>query len=352
VWVPLCLSACTRTVVDSVEALTVNMEAEKYSFIVDWYDRQADLVRQYTLTYFVTEGSASNEISMFDPKARRNFLKRAPYPDIKLADLIIGQTVTVHARQLTVRGYVDIATKKALEEQRGAICVCTSPNAYNSFGGIITAAYESGLTLTRLRMVDNGGPCVCLELVGNQVEETWSRAAVGSGFENGRDFKVMNVGEGSAFFTDTLRYPSTATFDNCSLCVVRPSAIRAGHAGKIIDAILQGGFEVSAVQMVHFSRAEADELFEVYKGVLPYYAGIIDEMTVAPSIALEVRAVGVCEKLRALAGPLDVELAQHIRPNSLRAKYGVTNATNAVHVTDMEEDGPLESRYVFDILNV
>ena len=49
------------------------MEAEKYGFVVEWYDRQADLVREYTLTYFVRAGNLANEISMFDPKGRRNF---------------------------------------------------------------------------------------------------------------------------------------------------------------------------------------------------------------------------------------------------------------------------------------
>ena len=105
------------------------MEAEKYGFLVEWYDRQADLVREYTLTYFVRAGNLANEISMFDPKGRRNFLKRAPYPSIRLEDLTLGSTVTVHARQLTVKAYLDQSTKTKLSAQRGTLLVVTKPDA-------------------------------------------------------------------------------------------------------------------------------------------------------------------------------------------------------------------------------
>ena len=325
------------------------MEAEKYGFVVDWYDRQADLIREYTLTYFVRAGNLSNEISMFDPKARRNFLKRAPYPSVRLDDLTIGSTVTVHARQLTVKGYTDLATKEKLSAQRGSILVVTKPDAYSIVGNIISCAYLSGLSVSRLRMVDENGPTVAIELIGNNVQDTWNKASNGM-FQEGIHYDV-STGDSKGYFTDRRRYPTTATFDNCTLCVIRPTAIRNGKAGEIINEILNGGYEVSAMQMIHFNRAEAAELFEVYKGVLPYYSDILDEMTIAPSIALEVRAEGVIERMRNLAGPHDVELAQHIRPQTLRARYGSTNAANGVHVTDLAEDGTEECRYVFEILN-
>ena len=325
------------------------MEAEKYGFLVEWYDRQADLVREYTLTYFVRAGNLANEISMFDPKGRRNFLKRAPYPSIRLEDLTLGSTVTVHARQLTVKAYLDQSTKTKLSAQRGTLLVVTKPDAYGMVGNIVSCAYKSGLSVSRLRMVDDNGPTVAIELVGNNVEATWNNASSGA-FQEGIHFDV-STGDNKGYFTDRRRYPSTATFDNCTLCIVRPSAVRSGNAGEIISEVLNGGYEVSAMQMIHFNRAEAAELFEVYKGVLPYYSDILDEMTIAPSIAMEVRAEGVIERMRNLAGPHDVELAQHIRPTTLRARFGITNAANGVHVTDLAEDGVEECRYVFEILN-
>ena len=38
------------------------------------------------------------------------------------------------------------------------------------------------------------------------------------------------------------------------------------------------------------------------------------------------------------------------KPNSIRAKFGTDKVKNAVHCTDLEEDGVIESEYFFNIL--
>ncbi len=50
------------------------------------------------------------------------------------------------------------------------------------------------------------------------------------------------------------------------------------------------------------------------------------------------------------AGPLDPELGRVLRPNSLRARFGLDSVRNGVHVTDLQEDGALETSYFFTIL--
>jgi nucleoside-diphosphate kinase len=39
-----------------------------------------------------------------------------------------------------------------------------------------------------------------------------------------------------------------------------------------------------------------------------------------------------------------------LRPNSLRAKFGVSRVRNGIHCTDLQEDGQLEMSYFFNIL--
>lgn len=46
--------------------------------------------------------------------------------------------------------------------------------------------------------------------------------------------------------------------------------------------------------------------------------------------------------LRGLCGPHDPEIAKTIRPNTIRAKFGIDRVKNAVHCTDLPEDGVLE----------
>lgn len=56
------------------------------------------------------------------------------------------------------------------------------------------------------------------------------------------------------------------------------------------------------------------------------------------------------EAFRQLVGPRDPELARVLRPNTLRARFGVSRVRNAVHCTDLVEDGPLEASYFFSVL--
>ena len=62
--------------------------------------------------------------------------------------------------------------------------------------------------------------------------------------------------------------------------------------------------------------------------------------------------------MRAVAGPRDVDVAQRIRTDSLRAKYGISAATPgagraklAVHTTDLPSDGPLECETLFGMID-
>ena len=64
-------------------------------------------------------------------------------------------------------------------------------------------------------------------------------------------------------------------------------------------------------------------------------------MASGPSIVLEVRQENAVEKFRQACGPFDPEIARKLEPNTLRAKFGQDRVQNAVHCTDLAEDGKL-----------
>lgn len=45
------------------------------------------------------------------------------------------------------------------------------------------------------------------------------------------------------------------------------------------------------------------------------------------------------------------ELAKQLRPNTIRARFGVSKVQNAIHCTDLEEDTRTEIEYFFKILD-
>jgi len=320
-------------------------DAEQYGFVVEWFDRQAEIMREYQLTAFVIKREPM-EVAMYDPKSKRAFLKRMPVADLTLDDLYMGGTVALHGRQLKVKGYLDARTEQALEQGRDSFAMLILPAAFQQLGHVLSAVEGSGFRVCKLRLVNDNGPTVALEVFGTPDRSRWDQLT--QKFPPGY---VQQVSSAAPYFEDKQRFPGTSAGNNCTLCVIRPHAMKAGNAGAIVNAIFEAGFEISAAQLLHLQRIQAAELFDVYKGVLPYQSEMVDAMCAAPCLALELRCPdNVVEKFRDLCGPHDVDMAKHIRPNSLRARFGLDNAQNGVHSTDLEDDGESEVHYVFGTL--
>jgi len=322
-------------------------DSEAFKFEVVWYDQQADITRQYQLTVFQPM-QGPLEASMFDVKSKRVFLKRVPIMDLRMEDLYVGSTVTINSRQLKVRAYSDPHTSTTFEARRDSLMLLTSQNSFRQLGQIVDRIEQLGLTISRLRLVGDNGPVVAMQVIGPDAELQVQQVI--NSFQPGAVREVSPV-DGNTFFDNRQKYPSTAAGDHCTLCIIRPHALKAGNAGAIITSIMEAGFEISAATTVHLERAQAVELFEVYQNVVPYFSDLIASMTEAPCLALELRQeVDVVEEFRRLCGPYDVDMARHLRPGSLRARFGVDNARNGVHATDLEEDAEREVRYVFELL--
>ncbi|XP_059530132.1 nucleoside diphosphate kinase 7 isoform X4 [Myotis daubentonii] len=135
---------------------------------------------------------------------------------------------------------------------------------------------------------------------------------------------------------------NSAKFTNCTCCIIKPHAISEGMLGKILMAIRDAGFEISAMQMFNMDRANVEEFYEVYKGVVSEYNEMVTEIYSGPCVALEILQTNPAKTFRELCGPADPEIARHLRPGTLRAVFGKSKIQNAVHCTDLPEDGLLE----------
>lgn len=102
--------------------------------------------------------------------------------------------------------------------------------------------------------------------------------------------------------------------------------------------------------MFYLDKPTANEFLDVYKNVLPEQSALSDHLTTGPCIVLEVRQEDSVNQFRELCGPHDPEIARNLRPQTLRAKFGKDRVKNAVHCTDLIEDGILECDYFFTIL--
>ncbi|CAD8056661.1 unnamed protein product [Paramecium sonneborni] len=368
---------------------------ERYVFIVEWFDTSASLIRSYNLIYFMSDKT----IEMFDLKNKRIFLKRCDYPSIQLKDLYVGSIVTVYSRQLKIVDYADVFTRSKFEVQRGKTFGMIKPDAYTHIGKIITAIEKNGfvignLKMTRMQIADaqqfygehKGKPffdeltqficsdfIVGLELIADNSVKKWRdligptkcqvarveapnsmRALYGTeGVRNachGSDAPGSAQRELDFFFSDKSNLKSTAVFNNCTCAIIKPHIVLEGRAGQVIDIILSEGFEISAMQMFYLDRATSEEFFEVYKGVLPEFQAMSEHLTSGPCIAMEIRQENAVKSFRDLCGPHDPEIARTLRSSTIRAKFGIDRVKNAIHCTDLLEDGILEVEYFFNIL--
>ncbi|XP_039244385.1 nucleoside diphosphate kinase 7 isoform X1 [Pipra filicauda] len=375
-----------------------NSQDERYAFIAEWYDPNASLFRRYELLYYPKDGS----IEMYDMKNRRTFLKRTPYESLHLEDLYVGSKITVFSRHLSIVDYGNPYTSRKLGSRKERTLALIKPDAMHKIGELIDIIINSGLTITKAKMmllsrkeaadfyVDHrakpfyhellqfitSGPVLAMEILGDDAVSKW-KAIVGpanpavtesdtldsirenfghGGLRNaahGPDSVASAAKELELFFPSSGgRGPvSSATFTNCTCCIIKPHAVNEGLAGKIIKAILKGGFQISALQMFNMERPNAEEFYEIYKGVVPEYLEMVSELCSGPCIAMEITPSEPPKVFRDFCGPSDPELARHLRPGTLRAVFGKDKIQNAVHCTDLPEDGLLEVQYFFKILD-
>lgn len=88
----------------------------------------------------------------YDLKTKKMFLKRCTYPDVALSDLYLGQIIMVYSRQLKIVEYGDLFTRNKFAHSRQRTFAMLKPDVYTSAGKIIDSIYQSGFTISRLKM--------------------------------------------------------------------------------------------------------------------------------------------------------------------------------------------------------
>ncbi len=125
--------------------------------------------------------------------------------------------------------------------------------------------------------------------------------------------------------------------------MIKPEAVAAGHAGKIIDMLIDNGFRVVAVKLTRLSRQEAGTFYEVHKE-RPFYGELVDYMASGPIYAAILEKENAVEDFRKLIGATDPAQAEE---GTIRKRFAESKAKNAVHGSDSDENAEIESNFFF-----
>jgi nucleoside-diphosphate kinase len=145
------------------------------------------------------------------------------------------------------------------------------------------------------------------------------------------------------------KFRVNAKFHRSTLCLIKPHAVKDGKIGSIIKMITDNGYSILSMKIIHLTRNQCEEFYEIYKGVVGEYLQMVNQLQSGACLALEIQGIDedVHAKFRAFCGPADPKVAKIVRPHTLRALFGIDKVLNAIHCTDLREDNQLELEYIF-----
>lgn len=130
---------------------------------------------------------------------------------------------------------------------------------------------------------------------------------------------------------------------NLTFGIIKPDAVRAGKTGYIIQRILDDGFELRGLKLIHMTLKEAEGFYAVHRE-RPFFAGLTEFMSSGPCVVMALEKENAVKSWRDLMGATDPAKAED---GTLRKEFGASVGENAVHGSDSEENAAIEIAYFF-----
>ena len=130
---------------------------------------------------------------------------------------------------------------------------------------------------------------------------------------------------------------------NRTFTMIKPDAVANGHAGKILDHIIQAGFSVVALKYTRLTAEQAGAFYAVHKE-RPFYGELVNFMTSGPIYAAILEKDNAVADFRNVIGATNPEQAAE---GTIRRLYAQSIDANAIHGSDSDENAEIEGRFFF-----
>ena len=128
-----------------------------------------------------------------------------------------------------------------------------------------------------------------------------------------------------------------------TLAIIKPDALAARNAGRIIQRIEEAGFQIRAMRMLHLSKQDAEGFYAVHRE-RPFFPSLTTFMSSGPVIVMALEAADAIVRWRRLMGATDPAEAD---AGTLRKEFGRSIGNNATHGSDAPETAAFEVGYFF-----
>ena len=128
-----------------------------------------------------------------------------------------------------------------------------------------------------------------------------------------------------------------------TLAIIKPDAVAAGNAGKILALLEAQGFRLRAARFTRLSQSEAEAFYAVHRE-RPFYRSLVTFMTSGPCLPLALERDNAVSHLRDVIGATDPAEA---KPATVRKLYAQSKERNAIHASDSPETAAREVAFFF-----
>ena len=133
-----------------------------------------------------------------------------------------------------------------------------------------------------------------------------------------------------------------------TFAIIKPDAVSSQFTGEILAAMESAGLKIVALNRLHLSKNQAAGFYAVHRD-RPFFDSLTDYMCSGPVVCVVLRGEDAVPRWRALMGATNPAQAE---PGTMRAKYGQSLESNAVHGSDAQETAAFEIGYFFSGLEI
>ena len=131
--------------------------------------------------------------------------------------------------------------------------------------------------------------------------------------------------------------------NNRTFTMIKPDAMKNGHAGAIIDRIIREGYKIIGLKLTRLSAEKAGEFYAIHKA-RPFYSELVEFMSSGPIIAAILEKSNAVADFRTLIGATNPAQAAE---GTIRKLFATSLGENAVHGSDSDENAIIESDFHF-----
>lgn len=125
--------------------------------------------------------------------------------------------------------------------------------------------------------------------------------------------------------------------------MIKPDAVANGHAGKILDQIIQADFKVVALKYTRLSEERAGDFYGIHRE-RSFFGDLVRFMTSGPIYAAILEKDNAIEDFRRLIGATDPQKAD---AGTIRNLFAKSIDANAIHGSDSDENAEIEGNFFF-----